>query len=308
MREFVCDPNKTIVIESLSDFDKIIKEKDPEGKAFAYRGQGCCIWGISSLLERKIEETEKEKGGPIDHALFELNLIEKYKEESEKDGENDGSKHTTYGLLAKMQHYEIPTRLLDVTYDPLVALYFACSSSAGMNGRVIPFPRTGEAQKCLLIRLLAYTAQMVKNNTADLETIYQIHAALAEKSPNTPEVDKKILDSILGQGVMVHSPCYTDNQNMQKGSFVLTLNAYKNKTFINRITIDDTDSSELLLKEGYRYCIIPFAVIIPACKKTKILEELKSRKYCEETLLPEKDKIEKYAHILEEVKKGTKVL
>ncbi len=33
---------------------------------------------------------------------------------------------TTFDKLTKMRHYEVPNRLLDVTKDPLLALYFAC--------------------------------------------------------------------------------------------------------------------------------------------------------------------------------------
>ncbi len=48
---------------------------------------------------------------------------------------------TNFEILSKMQHYEFPTRLLDLTENPLVALYFAVSSKNNKNkdGCVIIF-------------------------------------------------------------------------------------------------------------------------------------------------------------------------
>lgn len=43
----------------------------------------------------------------------------------------------TIEVLVKMQHYGIPTRLLDVTRNPLVALFFACWENETIDGEVV---------------------------------------------------------------------------------------------------------------------------------------------------------------------------
>ncbi len=49
------------------------------------------------------------------------------------------AKMTAFDMLVKMQHYDLPTRLLDITENPLVALYFASLEpiTKGNNGSIL---------------------------------------------------------------------------------------------------------------------------------------------------------------------------
>lgn len=52
-----------------------------------------------------------------------------------------------FDRLVRMQHYGLPTRLLDISGNPLVALFFACSSKPEKDGEVIVFQVTSERIK-----------------------------------------------------------------------------------------------------------------------------------------------------------------
>ena len=74
-----------------------------------------------------------------------LARLKNAKYDTEKDLINDFLTHrpdafsglADFDILAKMQHYGLPTRLLDFSINPLVALYFACESKMSKNGRIL---------------------------------------------------------------------------------------------------------------------------------------------------------------------------
>lgn len=100
---------------------------------------------------------------------------------NKKPGEFTNCK-CTFDYLVKMQHYNIPTRLLDITTNPLVALYFACSGEPDEHAPTvycidIPFDRiknyTSDSVTILssLARYDKYSKDLLLTNIYDLNFI-----------------------------------------------------------------------------------------------------------------------------------------
>lgn len=110
-------------IEVIMGFEKILRKNNSYTKKMIYRGMANDSWEpIPSVARnRKLEINEKE----LIHEL-------KY-----RYPDNFSNLNTNFEMLANMQHYGLPTRLLDFTENPIIALYFACREMKTRNGRIL---------------------------------------------------------------------------------------------------------------------------------------------------------------------------
>ena len=120
------DPNQVEInsASSVDEFTKILSDSisDKKGQIY-YRGHGSVSYELLPSLFRNEGFFKNERNMYLD-------LITRCPGDfSETRNHID--------ILAHMQHYGLPTRLLDVTSNALTALYFTCESNASKYGEVV---------------------------------------------------------------------------------------------------------------------------------------------------------------------------
>jgi hypothetical protein len=200
---------------------------------------------------------------------------------------------TMFDRLVRMQHFELPTRLLDVTTNPLVALYFA-SGEYQENGET----KDGKVQALFLpkerqrhfdsdrVSCMANLANLTADEKREMAAAYKLSATQFNRQKivqrllwfvriEKPHFEAKIDPQHLLKPVFVKPKMSNRRIIAQSGAFLI----YGARRLRN--TEVDTD---LRLSRA----------IVPAEKKTEIRKQLERLGIHASSLFPEIDKAASY--------------
>lgn len=137
--------------------------------------------------------------------------------------------------LALLQHYGIPTRLLDITENAFVALYFACCSKETSNGEVIVFKNNEtDITNYPIIDAICDSYRFVTGGMSfndfyrnvTLQPYFLEQKSSNEEHFDTPEKKSRWIQNCCKKHFFAYAPIHSRRQQAQRGRYILFSNDY----------------------------------------------------------------------------------
>jgi hypothetical protein len=220
---------------TVEEFLNILNRYQGQHEIF-YRGQAAKYKSVISSISRDNGHLTNE------HQIY-RETIHMYEQEFE-------TLEFPIERLAKLQHYGIPTRLIDVTIDPLIALYFAVEKvDSTSDGNVFVYVQTSKPTQSKLVQLLALLATLESHDTSYIQEQY--------KSIYNESITKEEILKLAQETSFVTFSDWLKEANprlhCQMGTFVICGNELRNEEIQKQVKSLDSIKPNLLICIPYEH-------------------------------------------------------
>lgn len=179
------------IIEDIQTFVEIILNLESNKNLF-FRGQGSLNYWLQPSISRDSRIKQNE-----------LKLYQELMLRCPSDFE--GCK-THLDFLVEMQHYGLPTRLVDITTNPFVALFFAvCNKDDADDGEVVIFDVPEKKMKYEGSDTVTILSCLPLFSFVDQNLLFENARSLDQKTFNNQEVVARLL-----QEIRIDKPAFSD--------------------------------------------------------------------------------------------------
>lgn len=278
-----------IIIKSLSEcialvnqlYDKLKVNSFYEEERLFFRGQKSKEYFLLPSIARTTRKSQQSE-----HFIMQEH---KMVNEFIRRKPNDFAGLDEFNTLAKMQHYGLPTRLLDITSNALVALFFACERTIEnrefQDGEVFFFKKSDtevHSSYSVHVALLSSFYRSQTNNyiaTKNFDVDERLETLLGERKED-------VLQDEMKEYILTVPKYHDEREIRQSAGFIL----YPNIVERGFITPHIRDIKDEVIKK------MRFRIIIDAKSKDRIQKELSRVGITKEFLFPDMQNLAKHIY------------